>query len=211
VVGIVEDARNDGPGNPVKPAIYLPYTLNMWKGTQILVRAEIPPLTLLRALRAQLAAVNPDQQTYSEVEDLEWWIANQQEWQQEHLAAWIFAILSVLALALAAVGLYSVVSYTVVQRTNEFGIRIALGARPGHVLRIVFASNLTSVGCGTLAGLVIALALNRVLEHLSKGNLRDPVNLLAGAGLLSLVSGIACAIPAWRASRGDPATALRCE
>jgi ABC-type antimicrobial peptide transport system permease subunit len=88
---------------------------------------------------------------------------------------------------------------------------MALGARPGHVLRIVFASNLTSVGGGILAGLALALALNRVLEHWSKGNLRDPVNLLAGACLLSLVSGIACAIPAWRASRGDPATALRCE
>ena len=70
IVGIVDDARNDGLRNPIKPAVYVPYTLNMWAGTQILVRSEVPPLTLLHAVQAQLAAVNPEQQTYSIVEDL---------------------------------------------------------------------------------------------------------------------------------------------
>jgi predicted permease len=211
IVGIVGDARNDGLANPIQPAVFVPYTLALMMGTQILVRSDAPPLTLLHAVRSQLTAVDPDQQSYSNVEDLDSWITDGQEWQQEHLAAWIFGVFGGLALALAAVGLYSVVSYTVAQRTNEFGIRMALGARRSHVLRIVFASTLGSVGSGIGAGLALTLALNRILEQWAKGNSRDPIILLAGALVLSLVSGIACAIPAWHASKVDPMTALRCE
>jgi hypothetical protein len=201
IVGIVADARNDGLARPITPAVYVPFTLNMMMSTQILVKSQAPPLTLLRAVRAQLMAVNPDQQSYSNVEDLESWISDEPQWQRERLAAWIFGVFGVLALALAAVGLFSVVSYTVAQRTNEFGIRMALGAQPGHVLRIVFTSTLTSVGSGIVAGLALTLALNK----------RDPLVLLAGALLLTIVAVVACAVPAWQASSVDPMTALRCE
>lgn len=211
IVGIVDDARNDGLRNPIKPAVYVPYTLSMREGTQILVRSEVPPLTLLHAVGAQVAAVNAEQQVYNNVEDLDSWISDEPEWQQEHLAAWIFSVLAWLALALAAVGLYSVVSYTVAQRTNEFGIRMALGAQRGHVMRVVFASTLGSVGTGVLAGLVLTLAMNTILAKWAQGNSHDPRLLLAGALLLSFVSGSACAIPARRATEVDPMTALRCE
>jgi predicted permease len=211
IVGIVGDARNDGLTNPIQPAVFVPYTLSMTMATQILVRTEAPPLTLLHAVRTQLTVVDPEQQSYSTTEDLDSWITDGQEWQQEHLAAWIFGVFGGLALALAAVGLYSVVSYAVAQRTNEFGIRMALGAQRGHVLGIVFASTLGSVGSGIVAGLALTLGLNTVLAQWAKGNSRDPVILLAGALLLSFVSGIACAIPAWHASKVDPMTALRCE
>ena len=211
IVGIVEDARNDGLRNPIKPAVYVPYTLSMGDWTHILVKSDVPPVTLLRTVRAQLTAVNAEQQTFSEVQDLDLFISDQAEWQQEHLAAWIFAIFAWLALALAAVGLYSVVSYTVAQRTNEFGIRMALGAQRGHVLRIVFASAVVSVGSGILAGLVLAVALNTILEKWAQGNSRDPIILLGGVLLLSVVSGIACAIPARHASQVNPMTALRYE
>ena len=83
-----------------------------------------------------------------------------------------------LALALAAVGLYSVVSYTVAQRTNEFGIRMALGAQRGHVLRIVFSTTLLSVAGGIAVGLSLTLALNTILQKLASGNSRDPFVLL---------------------------------
>jgi len=211
IVGIVDDFLDDGLRNPVQPAIFLPYTLSMYSGTQILVRTEVPPLTLVHAVRAQLVAVNPDQQTWGDVEELDSWISDEPEWQQEHLAAWIFGIFAWLALALAAVGLYSVVSYTVAQRTNEFGIRMALGADRSHVLRIVFQSTVASVGGGIVAGLALSLALSTILAKWAEGNVRDPVILLAGTLLLSLVAAIACAIPARHASAIDPMTALRCE
>jgi ABC-type antimicrobial peptide transport system permease subunit len=201
VVGIVADARNDGLSNPITPAIYVPYTLSMQMGTQILVRAQTPPLSLLNAVRRQLVAVDPDQQVWNNVDDLETWISNQPAWQQEHLTAWIFGVFAILALALAAVGLYSVVSYTVAQRANEFGIRMALGAQPAHILRIVFTSTLASVVSGIAAGIAIALAWNG----------RDPLILLAGALVLALVASLACAIPARQASKVDPMTALRSE
>jgi len=166
---------------------------------------------LLHSVDEQLAAVNPEQQTFSQVDDLESWIADEPEWQQEHLAAWIFGVFAALALALAAVGLYSVVSYTVAQRTNEFGIRIALGAKRTHVLRIVFASTVVSVGSGIAAGLVLALALNKVVAQWAQGNARDPIILLAGTALMGVVAAVACAIPARYAAQVDPMTALRYE
>jgi predicted permease len=211
IVGIVGDARNDGLSSPIKPAVFVPYTLSMSMGTQILARTTVPPLALLRGMQARLTAVNPEQQTYSPVEELDSWISDQPEWQQEHLAAWVFGVFAGLALALAAVGLSSVVAYTVAQRTSEFGIRVALGAQRWDVMRIVFASTAVSLTSGILAGVAFSVALNSVLEAWAKGNSGDPVVLLAGALLLSLVSLAACAMPAWRASQADPMTALRSE
>lgn len=211
IVGIVADSRNDGLKNPIKPGVFIPYTLSMSQGTQILVRSEVPPLTLLHEVRAQLSSIDPEQQVDGNVDDLDSWIAEEPEWQQEHLVSWIFSIFAGLALALAAVGLYSVVSYTVAQRTNEFGIRMALGAQRGHVLRIVFKSILVSVGSGILAGLVLTLVLNKILEKWVDGSSHNPAILLTGTVLLAIVAGIACAIPARKASHIDPMTALHSE
>jgi predicted permease len=104
IVCIVGDARNDGLVNPIQPAVFMPYTLNMGRGTQILVRTEAPQLTLLHAVRMQLTAVDSEQQSYSTTEDLDSWISDEPEWQQEHLAAWIFGVFGGLALALAQSG-----------------------------------------------------------------------------------------------------------
>jgi len=209
IVGIVDDARNDGLRSVARPAVYVPYTFSMGEGTEILVRSEVRPLTLQHAVREQLRAINPDQ--ISGAYDLETRLTYEPEWQQEHIAAWIFGVFAWLALALAAVGLHSVVSYTVAQRTNEFGVRMALGARRGDLLRILFRSALGSVGAGILAGVALSLAFSQIIAKWAPGNPRDPVILLAGTILLGLVSGLACAIPARRASRVDPVIALRCE
>ena len=211
IVGIVADKRDDGLRNPILPEVFLPYTISMRVWTQILVRSDVPPMTLLHAVGVQVNSVDPEQQVDGGVQDLEHWITGQQEYQQGQLVAWLFGAFAVLALALAAVGLYSVVSYTVAQRTNEFGIRMALGAQRAHVLRIVFASTVTSVGSGIAAGIVLTLALNKLLAQWAEGSSRDPLVLLAVTVILCLVAAIACFAPARRAVKVDPMTALRYE
>jgi hypothetical protein len=208
IVGIVDDARNDGLRTVARPAVFVPYTFSMGESTEILVRSEVPPMTLLR-VREQLREINPDQPTFAG--DLETRLTYEPEWQQEHIAAWIFGAFAWLALALAAIGLHSVASYTVAQRTNEFGIRLALGAQRGDLLRIVFRSALRSMGAGIFAGVALSLALSQIIAKWAQGNARDPVILLAGTIILGLVSALACAIPARRASKVDPLVALRCE
>ncbi len=143
--------------------------------------------------------------------DLETRLTYEPEWQQEHVAAWIFGIFAWLALALAAVGLHSVVSYTVAQRTNEFGIRMALGAQRGDLLRMVLKSAFGNLAAGIFAGIVLSVALSRIIAKWAPGNPRDPVILVAGTILMGLVSGLACAIPARRASKVDPMIALHSE
>ena len=211
IVGIAADKRDDGLRNPIKPEAFVPHTLMLRVYTQILVRSESSPLALLHAIRAQVNSVDADQQTNGQVDDLEHWIFQQPEWGAEQLVAWLFGAFAVLGLALAAVGLYSVVSYSVAQRTNEFGIRVALGAQRGHVLRIVFSSMVASVGGGIVAGVVLTLALNKVLARWAEGSSRDPVILLAVTLLLTMVAALASAVPARRASAVDPMAALRTE
>ena len=210
IIGVVADVKNNGLRDPVTPAIYLPYTLDMPPFLQMVVKTQTAPMPLAHALRVKLTEVDPDQQIY-DPQALETWISDEPEWQREHLVAWIFAIFAGLALALAAVGLYSVVSYTVAQRVSEFGIRLALGAQQSHLIQIVFASVLTSVGGGIVIGLALAFTMNKVIGQWGGNDARDPLLLLAGIALMSLVAALACAVPARRALRVDPMLALRCD
>ena len=211
IVGVVADSRNSGLRDPVAPAVYVPYSLLMPAGTQILVRSPSQPLRLLNAIRHALARANPNQQAARVVSDLEKWISDQPEWQQEHLVAWLFGAFAVLALSLSAVGLYSVVSYAVAQRTSEFGIRMALGAQRSHVVRIVFASMLACVTTGVLTGALLTWVLKSILITWIGADAHDPTLLLLGALVLTTVAALACYIPARRASRVDPIAALRAE
>ena len=211
IVGVVGDSLNEGLRNPVSPAIFVPYTLSIPAGTVFLVRSEVPPMGLLSAVRRAIARVNSDQMAARVIADLDHWISDQPEWQQEHLVAWLFAAFAVLALSLAAIGLFSVVSYAVAQRTNEFGIRMALGAQRGHLLRIVFASAAVSIGTGVITGMLLTLAMNTLLSKWVTGNLLDPLLLPSCTLLLSMVAAIACFLPAQRATKVDPVRAIRYE
>jgi ABC-type antimicrobial peptide transport system permease subunit len=211
IVGVVSDARNDGLHNPIMPSLYLPYPIVMPVWTQILIRTRVPPLTVLHAVREQIHKVDPDQQSDRDVRDLDGWIKQQPEWGQQHLVATLFAGFALLALALAATGLYSVISYAVSQRTGEFGIRMALGARREDVLLMVFRSATMSVIGGVLAGITLAVILNGVLERWIHGSTLNVPILLGVVLLLVATSGLSCFVPARRASSVDPMVALRYE
>ena len=159
IIGVVADARDDGLRNPIKPAIFVPFTLRMNMFTQILVRTQVPPLSILHDIRAQLVQIDREQQVM-QVRDLERWITDEQEYGQQRFIATLFAIFAFLALTLAAVGLYSVVSYGVATRTNEFGIRMALGAKSGDVFRMVLASTATNVAAGLAVGIAVSFAFD---------------------------------------------------
>ena len=163
VIGVVGDARDDGLRKPIKPGVYLPYTLQMRVWTQILVRSRTSPLALLNRVRAQVKAVDPDQQVFGQTRDLDQWVQNEDEYAYGRLVAALFSAFSLLALALATIGLFSVLSYVVAQRTNEFGIRMALGASRSHVLALVFTTTLRKVAGGLACGLLLSFLFKGVL------------------------------------------------
>jgi len=211
VIGVVADALDDGLDKPVRPAIFLPYSLYLWMHTQILVASRGDPQAILHSIRRQIVSVDADQQAYNRSDDLEMWIKREPEMARGRLVSILFGAFSMLALLLAAVGLYSVVSYSVVQRTNEFGIRMALGARKKDVWWNVLASAGVSVGSGLLAGLLLSLALNRLISRWVENSVHNPWLILGVSCVLLAVAGVACLLPSWRASSVDPMTALRCE
>jgi predicted permease len=208
IVGVVADSRNDGLSNPVKPAVYLPFTLMMPMSTQILVRTRGEPISVLLHIRTAVASVNRDQQVMGNSLSLDQRIAVQPGWAEQRLAASMFGTLACLGLVLAAIGLYSVVSYIVAQRTNEIGVRMSLGARQNHILRLIFASTATSVGFGVALGIMLSLALNTVLAKLAEGSSYEPVILLGVTALLVSTSVAATFFPARRACSVDPMIAL---
>ena len=211
IIGVVADALDDGLDKPIQPGVYLPYTVNMFMGTQILVRTQSDPLAMLHNVRQEIAKVNADQQAYSQVDNLETWITREPEIAVSRLISILFAAFSGLALALAGVGLYSVVSYSVVQRTGEFGIRMALGAQRADVLRIVAWSASASVGIGLAAGLALSFGLGRVITQWVHNGTHDPLIALGVSVLVIVVAGLACLVPALRALAVDPIAALRSE
>jgi predicted permease len=211
VIGVVSDAVNGGIDQPVKPAIFAPYSLEVLRGTQILVRTRSAPADIANSLRKQIAAVNPEQQTYGAVSDLEKWIEDEPIWGRARLISTLFAGFSILALALSAVGLYSVASYSVAQRTSEFGIRIALGATSSHVIRMVVAPAGAGVVVGIASGVILSVGFERILAAWA-GITGSSVLFIAGAAVLLVVTlAIASVAPIRKALSVDPMSVLRSE
>lgn len=210
IVGVVTDARNDGLRNAIKPAVYAPYSLKMRMFTQILVRTRMAPLSILRDIRGKIVQIDRNQQVMR-VRDLEQWITGLPEYAQQRLVAMLFAVFSILALVLGAAGLYSVVSYGVATRTNEFGIRMALGAKARDVVRIVVSTMLVNVGAGLAGGLVLSIIFDSIAAKWVTESSRDPLILGTVTMLLITVAALACLMPARRAALVDPMDALRYE
>jgi predicted permease len=211
ITGVVADSQNDGLLAPVKPAVYIPSTIWMDMGIDLLVHVQTSPSSVLHVIRKQLALINPDQQTSEYTPSLDELIQLQPEWQQERLVTLLCGGFAAIALILAVVGLYSVVSYSVAQRTNEFGIRMALGASRERVLSVVLSSFSPSVGIGIGIGALLALGLDSFLTKLAQGTDGHPAIVIAVAFLLVTACTCACVVPAWRAASVDPMTALRHE
>jgi ABC-type antimicrobial peptide transport system permease subunit len=178
--------------------------------TQILVRTRVPPLSILRDVRAEIARVDRDQQVMK-VRDLGEWITGAPEYAQMRLVANLFAIFSALALALSAIGLYSVVSYGVATRTNEFGIRMALGAKAADIVRMVLTSTSWTVGAGLVVGVMLCVALDKLAAQWLAESSRDPFIIGGVTVVLLVVSAVACLTPARRAASIDPMEAVRHE
>ena len=132
-------------------------------------------------------------------------------WGRERFIATLFSLFALLALALAATGLYSVVSYAVNQRTQEVGIRMALGAQRASIIRLVLTSTAAMLGIGMTVGVALSIVLSRIVASWAGSSSRDPLTLLASALLLVAVAAIACVFPAWRAATIHPMEALRTE
>ena len=211
IVGVTADKRDAGLRKPIEAEVSVPFTMGMGPYSQLLVQTDGPPLALVHTIGIRVAQVDSEQQITGNLRDLDHWISREPEYAQGQLVSWLFGGFALLALLLAAVGLYSVVNYTVAQRTSEFGIRMALGALRGDVLALVFRSTVVSVGAGLFAGIVLTLALRRVVSHVTAGSETNQWALLSAILVFSSVALIASGIPARKASRIEPMEALRHE
>jgi predicted permease len=210
IIGVVGDARNDGLNRPVKPAVFFPYSFLLPTDVSLLIKTNTNPDTMLNSFKERLRQHNPELVTGILNHTLLWWL-DTQGWGQDRFIATLFAMFAIFALALAATGLYSVVSFAVSQRTQEVGIRMALGAPRTSIVRLVLASTSMTLGIGLALGLILSIALHRILSSWSGGNSRDPLTLMASSLILVFVALIACLVPAWRAATIDPMRALRTE
>jgi putative ABC transport system permease protein len=209
IVGVVEDVHERGYELAMKPGIYTPFgTMDSgWTPDTLAVRTKGEPTAVMPMIRRVVASIDGEQpisdvKTMDEIVDL-----NVADRQQQMTLLGSFAGL---ALVLASIGLYGVLSYAVTQRSREIGLRIALGASASSVIRMIVGRGLALTGIGLGIGLVAAWAATRAMKNLLYGvGATDPVTFAAVAGLLSVIALIACWAPARRASRVDPIVVLR--
>jgi predicted permease len=209
VVGIVGDTRNDGLRKPTAPALYFPYTLVAPSDRSLALRTRTQPMLLLNAVRERIRGIDKDQPlgrpiTLQEVLGY--------ETVQPRFSMALFSFFGFLGLALAAIGIYSTLSYTVARRTHEIGIRMALGAGRGDVLHLMLRMAGRLVLIGLAIGLGASLALARFLRsEVFQVPGTDPAALAGVVLLLTLAALLACFVPARRAAKLDPMLALRHE
>lgn len=208
IVGIVGDVRQRGPERNVKEHIYLPEVFNPYSFS-LVVRTKVPPLTAVELIRKEILKLDPDQPV-ANVRTMKRIVAGVTERRE-----WILVLLGFFAgaaMLLAAIGLYGMMAYTVSRQTREIGIRMALGARRCHVLSAILGRGVRLTGIGILFGLLGTWLLTRFLAHLLFGiSPGDPVTYAGVILLLAAVALSACWLPARRATRIDPMTALRNE
>jgi putative ABC transport system permease protein len=209
IVGVVKDVRHVALDTESKPQIYFPFTHFPSPMMTLVARTDGDPMNFVAAVRSQVQAIDRDQPV-SNVHTMEELLARSVSERRFNLL--LLAIFAGVALLLAAVGIYGVMSYSVEQRTHEIGVRMALGARTGDVLRLLLGQGMKLVAPGVAIGLAAAFGLTRLISTLLF-DIRptDPLTFVAIALLLTVVALLACYIPARRAAKVDPMVALRCE
>jgi putative ABC transport system permease protein len=210
IVGVsrtVEDLPNPG-GIPIRGAAYVPHRQEPPAGAVLLVRSSLDPTTVMNAVRREVQLIDPDQPVFT-VQTIDQMMA-QATWPYRVFGS-LFAIFALIALVLSAVGLYAVMAYSVTQRTNEIGVRMALGADKRRVSWLVLRRGIVQLAIGLILGLAGALGLSTVLTDLLATGVppRDPLTFVLISVLLTAVALAACLIPARRATRVDPLVALR--
>jgi putative ABC transport system permease protein len=209
VVGIVGDVRHQGLERDVTPQIYAPYMQSELLSATFVIRTTSDPLRMAAAVRNQALAIDQGAPVY-DLQTMERRLATSMSSRRFNLL--LLSIFALLALTLAAVGVFSVIAHAVTQSTYEIGIRMALGASPGNILRLFVGQGMTFVAIGIALGLAGAWALTRVMATLLFGVSATDLLTFAGvAFLLSIVALLACYLPARRAAKVDPMTSLRFE
>jgi predicted permease len=207
VVGVARDTKYRNLREKPRMVLYLPLAQSYSAAANLVVRTALPPAPIVEGLRASVRAIDPamplyNVRTLAEHVDRSLYI--------DRLRANLIGMLALLALSLAAIGIYAVLSYTIAERTREVGVRLALGAQPRAVLRMLLATGARVAAIGIVGGLALAALLTRFVEtQLYDLSPLDPVTLTAASALLFAIALAASFVPAWRATRIDPVVALR--
>jgi putative ABC transport system permease protein len=207
VVGVAADVKNSGLAVASQPQLYLPFPQLPWGNMNLLVRTEVDPHSIISAVRAQIAAVDPEQpvtgiQTVDELLDT--------SRAQPRFTMLLLGAFSATALVLAVVGIYGVLAYSVTQRQQEMGVRLALGATRGNILRLIVGHGLLLALVGIAAGLIASLAVTRVMTSMLYAvSARDFTTFALAALVFVAIALLASYLPARRAMQADPTEALR--
>jgi putative ABC transport system permease protein len=213
IVGIVADVRQMGVDKPAKAEMYFPYrqikSHAFYAPRDLAIRATVTPGSLVASVRAAIHAVDPNQ-PLANIRTMDEVFGEHTRLQQ--MAMWLLTAFAALALVLALIGIYGLLSYFVTQHTQEIGVRLALGASARDVFTLVLRRGLTLAGLGVVIGLLASFGLTRLLRGmLFEVSAVDPLTYASVTALLFAVAALACAWPAWRATKVDPLIALRIE
>jgi predicted permease len=209
IIGVVGDVHQIGLDTAPEPTVYWPHSELVYSGMTVLVRTSNDPFAMMSAARNELQQLDPEL-PMAAVATMDQLLAD--SLSRSRFTMLLLGIFAAVALLLAAVGVYGLIAYSVTQRTQELGIRIALGAQRRDVLRLVLAQGTRLTLLGVAIGVLAALAFSRLLSALLFGvSATDPLTFAGVAALLVIVALLACFIPARRATRVDPIVALRYE
>jgi putative ABC transport system permease protein len=208
IIGVVADVKNQGIQEPPNPEVWVPYTITGAFERGILVRTSKDPLPMLNSVRREIWAVdrNVALTLTGTLKDF----LKSFSYAEPRFSLILLGVFAGVGLVLVAIGIYSVVAYTVSRQTHEIGIRMALGAGHGDVLQMVMRMGLRLIGLGTIAGLAVSFGVTRLLASQLWGiSPHDPLTLGIVVAVVAISGLAACYFPARRAARVDPMVALR--